>query len=43
MTTTLSAERLLAVGAVLAVADFTDPRIYALVESRRARARPPES
>ncbi len=38
MLTTLDASALLDVGAVLAVKDFTDPRIYQLIESRRARA-----
>ena len=34
LTTTLGAAELTGVGAVLAVADFTDPRIFALIESR---------
>jgi HAD superfamily hydrolase (TIGR01509 family) len=36
--TTLPAEALLGVGAVIAVADFRDPRIYELIEIRRRRA-----
>jgi HAD superfamily hydrolase (TIGR01509 family) len=35
ITTGLPAERLVAEGAVFAVADFTDPRIYELIETRR--------
>jgi HAD superfamily hydrolase (TIGR01509 family) len=38
LTTSLPAERLLDVGAVLAAADFTDSRIYDLIATRRARA-----
>jgi HAD superfamily hydrolase (TIGR01509 family) len=38
LTTTLDAAPLMEVGAVLAVADYTDRRIYQLIESRRARA-----
>jgi len=34
LTTTLGADELLGVGAVFAAADFTDPRIFALIESR---------
>ena len=34
VTTSLDAARLIEVGAVLAVADFTDPRIHALIEDR---------
>jgi HAD superfamily hydrolase (TIGR01509 family) len=37
LTTTLSAERLIAGGATFAVADFTDPRIYELLETLIAR------
>ncbi len=36
LTTTLPADRLLAAGATIAVADFTDPRILPLIEARRA-------
>jgi HAD superfamily hydrolase (TIGR01509 family) len=38
LTTSLDADRLIALGANLAVADFTDPGIYELIESRMARA-----
>ena len=38
LTTSLDADRLIALGASLAVADFTDPSIYELIESRMARA-----
>jgi HAD superfamily hydrolase (TIGR01509 family) len=38
LTTSLDADRLIALGASLAVADFTDPGIYELIESRMARA-----
>jgi HAD superfamily hydrolase (TIGR01509 family) len=38
LTTTLSAARLMEGGATIAVADFTDPRIYELIESLIARA-----
>jgi HAD superfamily hydrolase (TIGR01509 family) len=37
LTTSLEAVRLISVGAVLAVADFTDPRIYQLIENRIER------
>jgi beta-phosphoglucomutase len=36
LTTTLDAAALVGAGAALAVADFTDPRIVALIERRRA-------
>jgi HAD superfamily hydrolase (TIGR01509 family) len=36
LTTTLAADKLLAAGAEIAVADFNDPRILALIEARRA-------
>jgi beta-phosphoglucomutase-like phosphatase (HAD superfamily) len=36
ITTSLDAARLIEVGAVFAAADFTDPRITALIETRRA-------
>ncbi|THD47248.1 MAG: HAD family phosphatase [Bradyrhizobium sp.] len=39
LTTTLPADRLLAAGAVLAVANFADPRLVPLIESRIAIAR----
>jgi HAD superfamily hydrolase (TIGR01509 family) len=39
LTTTLPADRLLAAGAVIAVADFTDPRLLPLIESRIASPR----
>lgn len=38
MMTTLDADALHGVGVTLAVKDFRDPRIYELIESRRARA-----
>jgi HAD superfamily hydrolase (TIGR01509 family) len=38
LTTSLDADRLIALGASLAVADFTDPSIYELIESRTALA-----
>ena len=38
MMTTLDADALMSVGVTLAVKDFTDPRIYQLIEDRRARA-----
>ena len=36
--TTLPAEALIGVGAVFAVADFHDPRIFELIETRRPLA-----
>ena len=36
LTTTLAADRLLAAGAEIAVADFADPRILPLIEARMA-------
>lgn len=36
LTTTLAADKLLAAGAEIAVADFADPRILPLIEARRA-------
>ena len=38
LATSLDAARLMSVGAVFAVADFTDPRIIELIETRIARA-----
>jgi HAD superfamily hydrolase (TIGR01509 family) len=38
LTTSLNAARLVSVGAVFAVADFTDPRIFELIETRIAHA-----
>jgi hypothetical protein len=34
MTTTLDSRTLISAGATLAAADFTDPRIYRLIEAR---------
>jgi HAD superfamily hydrolase (TIGR01509 family) len=39
LTTTLDAATLIGAGAAIAVADFTDPRIFALIERRRASPR----
>jgi beta-phosphoglucomutase len=36
LTTTLTADKLLAAGAEIAIADFTDPRILPLIEARSA-------